>query len=197
MSDDDAEIEVLFNKIIEFYNKTIYDYKVSLNKSIITQTTINNVLGTDYSDYTTDIDDKGNIVQVDKGEIQKVKEDVKKDKKKVDEKIDEYRGYIKYIETLRDGLDSLFNLEGNTDEDKLVAVRHFDNINIKLFGDNYKTDEHTGGSRNKPNYDTMTMKDIRELCKANQIKLSRVVNDKRVVYKKKELLTKLKRKKVI
>ena len=54
-----------------------------------------------------------------------------------------------------------------------------------------------GGRRNKPIYDTMTMKDIKELCKANQIKLSRVVKDKRVVYKKKELLTKLKRKKVI
>ncbi len=87
MSDDDAEIGVLFNKIIEFYNKTIYDYNVSLNKSIITQTTINNVLGTDYNDYTTDIDDKGNIVQVDKGEIQKVKEDVKKDKKRLKNKL--------------------------------------------------------------------------------------------------------------
>ena len=54
-----------------------------------------------------------------------------------------------------------------------------------------------GGRRNKPNYADMTMKDIKELCKANQIKLSRVVNDKRVAYKKKELITKLKRKKVI
>ena len=54
-----------------------------------------------------------------------------------------------------------------------------------------------GGRRNKPNFIDMTMKDIKELCKDNQIKLSRVVKDKRVVYKKKELLTKLKRKKVI
>ena len=51
-----------------------------------------------------------------------------------------------------------------------------------------------GGRRHR---DTMTMKDIRELCKDNQIKLSRVVKDIRVVYKKKELLTKLKRKNVI
>jgi hypothetical protein len=51
-----------------------------------------------------------------------------------------------------------------------------------------------GGRRHR---DTMTMKEIRQLCKDNQIKLSRVVNDKRVVYKKKELLTKLKRKKVV
>jgi len=53
----------------------------------------------------------------------------------------------------------------------------------------------SGGGRYHNNT-TMTMKDIRELCKDNQIKLSRVVNDIRVVYKKKELLTKLKRKKI-
>ena len=54
-----------------------------------------------------------------------------------------------------------------------------------------------GGRRNKSKYAEVKMKDIKELCKANNIKLSRVVNDKRVVYKKKELLTKLKRKKII
>ena len=55
----------------------------------------------------------------------------------------------------------------------------------------------SGGRRNHPKHTDMTMKDIKELCKANQIKLSKVVDDKRVCYKKKELLTKLKRKKVI
>ncbi len=59
-----------------------------------------------------------------------------------------------------------------------------------------KSNRISGGGRYHNNT-TMTMKDIRELCKDNQIKLSRVVNDIRVVYKKKELLTKLKRKKVI
>lgn len=54
-----------------------------------------------------------------------------------------------------------------------------------------------GGRSNKSNHSEMNMKDIKELCKANQIKLSKVVNDKRVVYKKKELITKLKRKKLI
>lgn len=43
----------------------------------------------------------------------------------------------------------------------------------------------------------MTIKDIKELCKANQIKLSKVVDNKRVVYKKKELITRLKRKKLL
>ena len=59
----------------------------------------------------------------------------------------------------------------------------------------------TGGRRrnkSKRNMDTdMNMKDIKNLCKKNQIKLSKVVNDKRIVYKKKELITKLKRKKLI
>ena len=54
-----------------------------------------------------------------------------------------------------------------------------------------------GRRRNHPKHTDMTMKDIKELCKANQIKLSKVVDDKRVCYKKNELLTKLKRKKVI
>jgi hypothetical protein len=59
------------------------------------------------------------------------------------------------------------------------------------------SDKKGGRRHNQPKHADMTMKDIKELCKANQIKLSRVIDDKRVVYKKKELLTKLKRKKII
>ena len=56
-----------------------------------------------------------------------------------------------------------------------------------------------GDRRKKPKakHDDMNMKDIKDLCKANQIKLSKVVEGKNVAYKKKELLTKLKRKKII
>jgi len=50
-----------------------------------------------------------------------------------------------------------------------------------------------GGGR----HHEMNLKDIKELCKDNQIKLSRVVDGKRVAYKKKELMTKLKRKKLL
>lgn len=54
--------------------------------------------------------------------------------------------------------------------------------------------EHSGGRRGiKSN---CVMKDIKELCKANKIKLSRIIDGKRVIYKKKELITKLKRKKI-
>jgi len=49
----------------------------------------------------------------------------------------------------------------------------------------------------KPKHEDMTMKEIKELCKANLIKLSKVVEGKRVVYKKNELITKLKRKKLL
>ena len=52
--------------------------------------------------------------------------------------------------------------------------------------------EKEGGRRRE-----MNLKDIKEICKANQIKLSRVVDGKRVAYKKKELMTKLKRKKLL
>jgi len=68
-----------------------------------------------------------------------------------------------------------------------------------------KTVSDGGNRRNKPKTkskpkakpDDMNMKDVKDLCKANQIKLSKVVNEKRVRFTKKELLTKLKRKKLI
>jgi hypothetical protein len=61
------------------------------------------------------------------------------------------------------------------------------------FRNEYYRNKDGGYRRNK----AMTMKDIKELCKANQIKLSKVVDGKRVVYKKKELITRLKRKKLL
>ena len=57
--------------------------------------------------------------------------------------------------------------------------------------------KHTPKSKAKPKHDEMTMKDIKEMCKANEIKLSKVVEGKRVAFKKKELITKLKRKKLL
>jgi hypothetical protein len=116
------------------------------------------------------------------------------DYKNVD--IDDVKGDLANVETdiiniteytneMNEASKELFaSLETQTDEEKLNNLRNTNN-ELKLIG---------GGRRRR---DTMTMKDIRELCKDNQIKLSRVVKDIRVVYKKKELLTKLKRKKVI
>jgi predicted aconitase len=90
-----------------------------------------------------------------------------------------------YTNEMNKASNELFaSLETQTDEEKLKNLKNTNN-ELTLIG---------GGGRHR---DTMTMKDIRQLCKDNQIKLSRVVNDKRVVYKKKELLTKLKRKKVV
>jgi hypothetical protein len=60
-----------------------------------------------------------------------------------------------------------------------------------------KIRDFTGGLRNKSIYTDMNIKYVKGLCKANQIKLSQTKNEKRVVYTKKELITKLKRKKII
>ena len=58
-----------------------------------------------------------------------------------------------------------------------------------------KMSKITGGRHNKSN--SLDMKYIKDLCKANQIKLSTTKNDERIIYTKKELITKLKRKKII
>jgi hypothetical protein len=54
-----------------------------------------------------------------------------------------------------------------------------------------------GRRRNNSKHADMKMKDVKILCKNNNIKLSTTVNNKRVVYTKKELITKLKRKKAL
>lgn len=94
------------------------------------------------------------------------------------------------------------------------SYNNFINKSLEFIKINYKTDvsssyynnlydpkfthpKSTGGRRNKSIYTDMKMKDIKELCKANQIKLSTTVNDKRIIHTKKELITKLKRKKII
>jgi len=108
-------------------------------------------------------------------------DDVKGDLEDVEKQI---INITEYTKDMNEASKELFaSLETQTDEEKLENLKNTNN-ELKLIG---------GGRRS----DTMTMKDIRQLCKDNQIKLSRVVKDKRVVYKKKELLTKLKRKKVV
>jgi hypothetical protein len=54
-----------------------------------------------------------------------------------------------------------------------------------------------GGRRNNSKYTDISMKYIKSLCKTNQIKLSTTINNKRVTYTKNELITKLKRKKLL
>ena len=74
---------------------------------------------------------------------------------------------------------------------------------IQLHDDKYKKSVEEmvfGGGRRKPTkskHADMNMKDIKRLCKANQIKLSKTKDGIRVIYTKKELITKLKRKKIL
>jgi hypothetical protein len=81
-------------------------------------------------------------------------------------------------------------------------ITELDKLIEKILQDKKVDEEQNGGGRKKPTkpkgkHDDMKMKDIKELCKANQIKLSKVVEGKHVVFKKKELITKLKRKKLL
>jgi hypothetical protein len=123
--------------------------------------------------------------------------------------------------TLRNGLDIIFNQCNNEYNNMSGPLKSFytskDILNLnqyhkKTINDFYETHiipqirlanaetfQQNGARRNKSksNNADMNMKDIKELCKANQIKLSKIVNDKTVVYTKKELITKLKRKKLI
>jgi len=71
-----------------------------------------------------------------------------------------------------------------------------DNINEKLKKSGGRRKPTTKKSK-KSNHADMNMKDIRRLCKANQIKLSTTKDGVRIIYKKKELITKLKRKKIL
>ena len=81
----------------------------------------------------------------------------------------------------------------DTNNDNLYLIDQ--NIStIPLNTKNYNKNMN-GGHYNYSN--NTNMKNIKKLCKANQIKLSRVVNGMRVVYTKKELITKLKKKKII
>jgi hypothetical protein len=84
---------------------------------------------------------------------------------------------------------SLFKnkIDNENDNEKLKI------IGIDIIAKIKRIDEFSEGGRHRE----MNLKDIKELCKANQIKLSRVVDGKRVAYKKKELMTKLKRKKLL
>ena len=87
-------------------------------------------------------------------------------------------------------------------KEQKTAMSSLDEKYEKLYEEIHKHIAYLNGGRrrntSKRNMDMdMNMKDIKNLCKKNQIKLSKVVNDKRIVYKKKELITKLKRKKLI
>lgn len=97
------------------------------------------------------------------------------------------RGYLhSVIENNNIATDSMkTDINNAKNLDELKVINNMIDETIKVIQE--------GGGRHRE----MNVKDIKELCKANQIKLSRVVDGKRVAYKKKELMTKLKRKKLL
>jgi hypothetical protein len=85
------------------------------------------------------------------------------------------------------------NMSKYTNTNNLFLI----NKNISKKKDINKNNYNMNGSGHYNYSNNINMKNIKELCKANQIKLSRVVNGMRIAYAKKELLTKLKKKKII
>jgi hypothetical protein len=85
----------------------------------------------------------------------------------------------------------------------VISNPSIDNLDKKIgslqpqFGGRRKPTKPTAKKPKKSNHADMNMKDIRRLCKANQIKLSTTKDGVRIIYKKKELITKLRRKKIL
>ena len=101
----------------------------------------------------------------------------------------------KHIGVLRTYLKNILKHNNIGTETMITKIDNAKNLNeLKDIGNNIaNTIKIMEGGRHRE----MNLKDIKELCKANQIKLSRVVDGKRVAYKKKELMIKLKRKKLL
>jgi hypothetical protein len=153
--------------------------------------------------------------------IEEPKEESKEEPKKepIEELLEDETIEDISIEELLKELSTFFESPHNQKQiDDIETIFDFQVRNIKIFYiyffkkidiSNLKLTEYgllTGGRKKitkqtktklKGKHDDLKMKDIKELCKANKIKLSRVVEGKRVVYKKKELITKLKRKKLL
>lgn len=96
-------------------------------------------------------------------------------------------GYAKYAKYARNTLpDAIIPSEFT----KYLKEYNTAKINRNHYKVYYAPLERSGGKSKSQS------KRIKELCKANQIKLSRIIDGKRVAYKMKELITKLKRKKI-
>jgi len=107
-------------------------------------------------------------------------------------------------EQLLTKVDAIFTQEDDdTQRNKKEWVGRINNANedelsgIETELSYYLPSEGGGRRRNKSNNIEMKMVDVKRLCKNNQIKLSKTVNGKRIVYTKKDLITKLKRKKLL
>lgn len=126
-------------------------------------------------------------------------------KEEIDVDISIYREYanfltdwLEYENLERDYIKNLYARSLDFIKRSHADKRSYDsNYYRRLYDPEFKRSNFSGGQHKKSNYADMNMKYIKELCKANQIKLSQIKNDKRVIYTKKELITKLKRKKII
>jgi len=122
---------------------------------------------------------------------------------------------VEYFLYLKGEMDILFEqYKTYNTKTQNVKIEDFDTLLLKMerkgiqFSTNLVSDfiikHKEGGRRNPTKKPTklnrgadMNMKDIRGLCKVNQIKLSKTKDGVCVIYTKKELITKLRRKKIL
>lgn len=198
-----AEYKRVVAENLAGYNKGDYDYNTYLTKLL---TIIENDEDKDKNKYGPAV-------------IDAIRLGPEKDEEKIKAKISMlimlHYGLIPKIADIKKdyGVKYYYDLEEklqNTTFNKLSKHQYYKDLE-----ENYKQNNGVSGgnrrnkakpkSKSKPKpkpvpkakHDDMNMKDIKDLCKTNQIKLSKVVNEKRVRFTKKELLTKLKRKKLI
>jgi regulator of replication initiation timing len=162
---------------IPFNKKQYFDHVFDIMRSI------NNTLHDDDSNFGNLKKEITKLLETSMKVLRMINVKLKREQDK-DEEISKNNQILSELQ----GLDSQLNMV--TDKEGLKSYFK----KIVNFENNYRTG---GGRRNQSKYADVKMKVIKGLCKANNIKLSRVIDGKRVPYNKKELLTKLKRKKII
>jgi hypothetical protein len=110
---------------------------------------------------------------------------------------DESKQNVGFINDLYDNTLKYIKKNYQKTYENLYKPNYYQKLYDSEFTPKSKSSTLKGGYRNKSNYLDMKLNYVKDLCKANQIKLSTTKNDMRVIYTKKELITKLKRKKII
>jgi hypothetical protein len=138
-----------------------------------------------------------NFYSISDDEIKEIKTKINKIKEKINSQyiifLNNWLNNILYEDKIKTLYSEKLSFIKNNYKDTKIDDTYYNKLYDKNFNPTLKALK--GGRHNKSN--SLDMKYIKDLCKANLIKLSTTKNDKRIIYTKKELITKLKRKKII
>lgn len=104
--------------------------------------------------------------------------------------------HVQLKESLENVIVEFYDLQWEENNKNTTLIQKI-NEKLKLGGRRYPITKPKKPVKKPAKKATMNMKDVKGLCKANQIKLSKTKDGVRVIYTKKELITKLKRKKIL